>query len=75
MLAAAALDLGTKLFRVKFVGDATSYPALLEAWRENVIGKAALRTWPADVNRAHLEIPRPHNLSRAPRRGAGQRPT
>lgn len=52
VLAAASLcrDLGTKLFRVKFAGDATSYPALLEAWREIVIGKAALRTWPADVS-------------------------
>lgn len=52
VLAAAALcrDLGTKLFRVKFAGDATSYPALLEAWIEIVIGKAAMRTWPADVS-------------------------
>lgn len=52
VLAAAALcrDLGTKLFRVKYAGDASSYPALLDAWREIVIGKAAHRTWPADVS-------------------------
>ena len=56
VLAAAALcrDLGTKLFRVKYAADATSYPALLEAWREVVIGKAAHRTWPADVSPAKV---------------------
>ncbi|MDC8759045.1 hypothetical protein [Janthinobacterium fluminis] len=56
VLAAAALchDLGTKLFRVKYAGDATSYPALLEAWREVVITKAAHRTWPADVSPAKV---------------------
>ncbi len=56
VLAAAALcrDLGTKLFRVKYASDATSYPALLEAWREIVIGKAATRSWPADVSPAKM---------------------
>ena len=56
VLAAAALcrDLGTKLFRVKYASDASSYPALLEAWREVVIGKAAMRTWPADVSPAKV---------------------
>lgn len=55
-LAAAALcrDLGTKLFRVKFASDATSYQALLTAWREIVIGKAATRTWPADISPAKI---------------------
>jgi hypothetical protein len=53
VLAAAALcrDLGTKLFRVKYAGDTTTYPALLEDWRTIVEGKAALRTWPSDVSR------------------------
>lgn len=52
VLAAAALcrGLGTKLFRVKYAGDATSYPALLEEWRAVVESKAALRTWPPDVS-------------------------
>ncbi|NML61805.1 hypothetical protein HHL21_12080 [Massilia sp. RP-1-19] len=52
VLAAAALcrDLGTRLFRVKYAGDATTYPALLEDWRTIVEGKAAVRTWPADVS-------------------------
>lgn len=30
--------------------ERTSYPALLDAWIEIVSGKAALRTWPADVS-------------------------
>ena len=56
VLAAAALcrDLGTKLFRVKYAGDATSYPALLDAWREIVKSKAGHRTWPADVSPAKV---------------------
>jgi len=56
VLAAAALcrDLGTKLFRVKYAGDATTYPALLEAWREIVITKASHRRWPADVSPAKI---------------------
>ncbi|ATD62513.1 MAG: hypothetical protein ACOH2S_27565 [Janthinobacterium svalbardensis] len=56
VLAAAALcrDLGTKLFRVKYAGDATSYASLLDAWREIVKTKAAHRTWPADVSPAKV---------------------
>ncbi|KQQ32004.1 hypothetical protein ASF61_16860 [Duganella sp. Leaf126] len=56
VLAAAALcrDLGTKLFRVKYAGDASSYSALLDAWREIVKTKAAHRTWPADVSPAKV---------------------
>ncbi|CUI09824.1 hypothetical protein BN2497_14425 [Janthinobacterium sp. CG23_2] len=56
VLAAAALcrDLGTKLFRVKYASDATTYPALLEAWCEIVIGKASHRTWPPDVSPAKI---------------------
>lgn len=52
VLAAVALcrDLGAKLFRVKYAGDSTTYPALLEAWREIVKGKAILRAWPADIS-------------------------
>lgn len=52
VLAAAALcrDLGTKLFRVKYANDATTYQALLEDWREIVAKKAVLRAWPADVS-------------------------
>jgi hypothetical protein len=56
VLAAAALcrDLGTKLFRVKYAGDATTYPALLESWREIVITKASHRRWPADASPAKI---------------------
>jgi hypothetical protein len=56
VLAAAALcrDLGTKLFRVKYAGDPTTYPALLEVWREIVIIKAQHRRWPADVSPAKI---------------------
>lgn len=56
VLAAAALcrDLGTMLFRVKFAGDATSYPALLAAWRVMVKKKAGHRSWPADVSPAKV---------------------
>jgi hypothetical protein len=56
VLAAAALcrDLGTKLFRVKYAGDASTYPALLEAWREIVKTKAGHRAWPADVSPAKI---------------------
>lgn len=52
VLAAAALcrDIGTKLFRVKFAADASSYPALLEEWIRIVESKAALRLWPVDVS-------------------------
>lgn len=56
VLAAAALcrDLGTKLFRVKYAGDATTYPALLDAWRDVVVTKAQHRRWPADVSPAKI---------------------
>lgn len=56
VLAAAALcrNLGTKLFRVKYAGDATSYPALLDAWREIVKKKAGHRKWPEDVSPAKV---------------------
>lgn len=53
VLAAAALcetRLATKLFRVKYAADATSYAALLEDWTEIVTFKSLLRTWPVEVS-------------------------
>lgn len=53
VLAAAALcetRLATKLFRVKYAADATSYPALLAEWTEIVTFKSLLRTWPIEVS-------------------------
>lgn len=52
VLAAAALcqsRLGTKLFRVKYASDATTYASLLDDWIEIVTFKSLLRGWPADV--------------------------
>ena len=45
VLAAAALsrDLGTKLFRVKYAGDATSYPARLRASQGRADGDVRYR--------------------------------
>ncbi len=43
-------ELGSKLFRVKYANDVTTYPALLEAWRDIVKSKAVLRHWPADIS-------------------------
>jgi hypothetical protein len=53
VLAAAALcetRLATKLFRVKYAADATSYAALLSEWTEIVTFKSLLRTWPVEVS-------------------------
>src|SRR5450830_1703335 len=53
VLAAAALcetRLATKLFRVKYAADASSYAALLAEWTEIVTFKSLLRTWPIDVS-------------------------
>ncbi|MDT0355673.1 hypothetical protein RJO15_07850 [Herbaspirillum huttiense F1] len=52
-LAAVALcqtRLASKLFRVKYAADATSYAALLEKWTEIVTFKSLLRTWPIEVS-------------------------
>jgi hypothetical protein len=50
-LAAVALssELGAKLFRVKYGNDATSYHALLAAWKDKVEKKAGLRHWPKHI--------------------------
>jgi hypothetical protein len=63
LLAAAALcrDLGTKLFHLKFAGDATTSPSLLEIWRETVIMKAQHRCWPADMSSAKIGRPSLHH--------------
>ncbi|MBB3213437.1 hypothetical protein FHW67_002729 [Herbaspirillum sp. Sphag1AN] len=53
VLAATALcetRLATKLFRVKYAGDATTYAALLAEWTEIVTFKSLLRTWPIEVS-------------------------
>ena len=51
-LAAVALSsaLGSRLFRVKYAHDATSYKSLLEAWKVKVSKKAAHRRWPQHVS-------------------------
>jgi len=52
-LAAVALcetRLATKLFRVKYAADATSYAALLAEWTDIVTFKSLLRTWPVEVS-------------------------
>lgn len=56
VLAAAALAsaLGTKLFRVKYASDATSYNALLTSWHEIVKAKAGIRGWPSDVSASQI---------------------
>lgn len=38
------------LLRVKYAGDASSYPRLAEEWRALVKIKAALRGWPVEVS-------------------------
>lgn len=55
-LAAAALsgDLGSRIFRVRYANDASSYPALLDAWCDMVKIKAALRGWPIDVSAGQI---------------------
>lgn len=53
VLAAVALcqtRLASKLFRVKYAADATSYAALLADWTEIVTFKSLLRTWPVEVS-------------------------
>lgn len=53
VLAAVALcqtRLATKLFRVKYAADATSYSVLLAEWTEIVTFKSLLRTWPIEVS-------------------------
>ena len=52
-LAAVALcqtRLASKLFRVKYAADATSYVALVEEWTEIVTFKSLLRAWPIEVS-------------------------
>jgi len=53
VLAAVALcqtRLASKLFRVKYAADASSYTALLAEWTEIVTFKSLLRVWPIEVS-------------------------
>ena len=50
VLAAVALSgkLGSKLYRVKYCNDASSYSNLLDTWIEIVSGAAKRRNWPKE---------------------------
>lgn len=56
VLAAAALasTIGSKLFRVKYAADATTYQALLTEWHAIVQSKAAHRGWPEAISRSQI---------------------
>ncbi len=61
ILAAAALasmhigcELGTKLFRVKYSNDASSYPNLLSEWCDIVKSKSRTRNWPEEISHSKI---------------------
>lgn len=49
-----ASKIGTKLWRVKYANDATSYDDLMAAWHEIVKAKASIREWPAAISRSKI---------------------